>query len=58
MTSDGKKIRKKPSGLELTGRESGQSLRNTVYQHHILKRELPSAQREKCSDLKQRGCTL
>ena len=46
MTSDEKNIRKKSSGLELTGRESGQSLRNTVHRHHILLRELKSTQRE------------
>ena len=46
MTSDGKNMRKKPSGLELTGRDSGHSLRNNVHRHHILTRELTSTQRE------------
>ena len=58
MINDGKNIRKKPSGLELTGRESGQSLRNTVHRHHILTGELLSAQGQKCSGLKKRSRNL
>jgi hypothetical protein len=55
MTKDGKNVRKKPSGLQLTGRESGQSLRHAVHRHHILTGELPSAQGGKVVRSEKKG---